>query len=196
MMGCLPFFCCFKKFKPKTFCYIALVVNGIKINIPFICLFLLKIEIFIIGMFCNIFEIIFVFISIINILIITFNILRKRKKFKLMKLLCNIIIVLNILILLFHLLTLFAGIFYSNVVWKNFLIFLLLWICYLVAEIMHLLAFNYLLKLFKLKSFDSYDKYLKAGKNGEKISVNVTNVQIARNSQTITSNEVVSDIKI
>ena len=196
MMGCLPFFCCFKKFKPKTFCYIALVVNGIKINIPFICLFLLKIEIFIIGMLCNIFEIIFVFISIINILIITFNILRERKKFKLMKLLCNIIIVLNSLILLLHLLILFAGIFYSNAVWKNFLIFLLLWICYLIAEIIHLLAFNYLLKLFKLKSFDSYNAHLKGGKNGEKTSDTVTNVQIAPNLQTITSNEIASDIKI
>lgn len=196
MMGCLPFFCCFKKIKPKTFCYIALVVNGIKINIPFICLFLLKIEIFIIGMLCNIFEIVFVFISIINILIITFNILRERKKFKLMKLLCNIIIVLNSLILLLHLLTLFAGIFYSNAVWKNFLIFLLLWICYLVAEIMHLLVFYYLLKLFKLKSFDSYDAHLKGGKNGEETSDTVTNVQIAPNIQTITSNEIASDIKI
>ena len=210
-MGCIPFCCCCKRFKPIIFCYIALAVNVIKLLLSVVSFFLLQLGEFFFGYFYNGFEILFVIANLAFLSIIAFYLRKGKEKFKCVKILCIISMIFSGLILLFHFLGLILGIivykraksyisrygtYQPRIRTSDWIAFIVPWIVYFSFEIVHFLAINYLYKLMSVKSFDSYEEYLKRGENVEQVSVTSTEINVNQNPPNTQQKEVTSNAKI
>ena len=198
-MGCIPFCLCTNKFNAKKYNLIALVINGIKFALTIISCFLIVRDVFVIGFFSNFFEIAF---TIANLIFMGFTLyyIYKGSAFAKLnntsKILCILTLVFSGIILFIRILGLILGIYAYNQVenWisemgapkastSDWLKLIIPFILYIIFEIMHFLAVNYLYKLIKLKTNVSYEEYLKNGQVVEQTSV--TNTQINQNQQPV-----------
>ena len=136
----------------------------------------------------SIFEIIFTITNLVNAIIILVKIINKDafgKSNKKVKVLCIISMVLIGIIILFKLLALFLLIFLASKGMGFWIPIIITYLFYIAFEVINFLAFNYLYKLFSLKSDTSYEEYLKGGSPLEQNSVTQTNIQVNQNNKPV-----------
>lgn len=194
-MGCLPFCLCTKKFNTKILSFIALGCNVVKIGLSVGNFFLIVFSIFCISFIFNICELVFTVVNLILLAIVLVAVRNGKaydKRNKCCKILCLLTIVFSFIILVLSIMTLVWGIILykqddrwrkkekirggaPTISWVRFLVPSSI---YLVIEIIHFIAVNYLFKLLKLRTDRRYDDYLKGGQVVEQNSM--VNVEIAQ----------------
>lgn len=201
-MGCIPFFLCTKKFNAKTYDFIALGCNVLKLSISIGSIFLIAFSILAIALFSSFFEFAFTITNLVHMAVIFCKLKSGEaydKSNKCCRILCIVSMVFSGIIIFLRVLTLILGIvLYSQVDkwlekegvkgastgdWIKLLIPLII---YVIVEVIHFLSVNYLYKLLKLKTDVNYEEYLKGGQTVEQNSM--TNVQITQNQPVLSTN--------
>ena len=178
-MGCIPFFCCFKKIGPKKFAATAIVCNILKLGISISSFFLLKFSIVAPVLFLNIAELTLTVVNIVLLLFITLFLISGKifdKYNKRGKILCLVAIIFSALTIMSRIATFILVMlnYRDNQKWLkkekkrsastlDWLLFFIPFGIFCVLEIIHFLVVNYLFKLIKLHSNVSYSEYKKGG---------------------------------
>lgn len=201
-MGFINFCCYTKNFNAKQYCIIALVINGLKFALSIISLFLIDSSLFFFGFLSGFLE---TPMTIANIIFMIFVLIYINngsafdKNNKCSKILCMIEMVFSGIVLLIRFLGLIIGIilYAQSSRWiknlgigkartSDWIKLILPYIIYLVIEVIHFLAVNYLYKLLSLKTNSNYNEYEKNGVPVEQVSV--TNAQITQNQPVLVTN--------
>lgn len=200
-MGCIPFFLCTKKFNAKTYDFIALGCNVLKLSISIGSIFLIAFSILAIALFSSFFEFAFTITNLVHMAVIFCKLKSGEaydKSNKCCRILCIVSMVFSGIIIFLRVLTLILGIvLYSQVDkwlekegvkgastgdWIKLLIPLII---YVIVEVIHFLSVNYLYKLLKLRTDANYEDYLKGGQTVEQNSM--TNVQVVQNTPVLST---------
>lgn len=200
-MGCIPFFLCTKKFNAKTYDFIALGCNVLKLSISIGSIFLIAFSILAIAFFSSFFEFAFTITNLVHMAVIFCKLKSGEaydKSNKCCRILCIVSMVFSGIIIFLRVLTLILGIvLYSKVDkwlekegvkgastgdWIKLLIPLII---YIIVEVIHFLSVNYLYKLLKLRTDANYEDYLKGGQTVEQNSM--TNVQVVQNTPVLST---------
>ena len=200
-MGCIPFFLCTKKFNAKTYDFIALGCNVLKLSISIGSIFLIAFSILAIAFFSSFFEFAFTITNLVHMAVIFCKLKSGEaydKSNKCCRILCIVSMVFSGIIIFLRVLTLIFGIvLYSKVDkwlekegvkgasagdWIKLLIPLII---YIIVEVIHFLSVNYLYKLLKLRTDANYEDYLKGGQTVEQNSM--TNVQVVQNTPVLST---------
>ena len=200
-MGCIPFFLCTKKFNAKTYDFIALGCNVLKLSISIGSIFLIAFSILAIAFISSFFEFAFTITNLVHMAVILCKLKSGEaydKSNKCCRILCIVSMVFSGIIIFLRILTLIIGIvLYSKVDkwlekegvrgasagdWIKLLIPLII---YIIVEVIHFLSVNYLYKLLKLRTDANYEDYLKGGQTVEQNSM--TNVQVVQNTPVLST---------